>query len=97
MPVELRDMKEIPIPKLLNTLEQVNIERFSGGYEETSKKLIIGVSSSIVSLLIILGIIARKWIAKWRGSKRTSEKRVELSLVNSAAGPKSVQRPNFLG
>ena len=57
--------------------------------------MIIGVSSSIVVLLIILGIIARKWIVKWRGSKRTSEKGVELSLVNSAAGPKSVQCPNF--
>ena len=41
--VELHDMEEIPIHQLLNTLEQVNIERFSGGYEETLKKLIIGV------------------------------------------------------
>ena len=97
MPVKLRDMEEIPICKLLNTLEQVNIERFSGGYEETPKKLIIGVSSSIIGILIIFGIIARKWIVRWRGSKRTSEKEVELSLVNSAAGLKSVQRPNFSG
>ena len=37
------------------------------------------------------------WIIKWKGSKRTSEKGVELSLVNSAAGPKSVQCPNFSG
>ena len=34
MPVELRDMEEIPICKLLNTLEQVNIERFSGGMKK---------------------------------------------------------------
>ena len=34
---------------------------------------------------------------KWRGSRRTSEKGVELPLLNSAVGPKSVQRPNFSG
>ena len=37
MQVELRDMEEIPIRKLLNTLEQLNIERFSGGMKKPRK------------------------------------------------------------
>ena len=59
--------------------------------------MIIEVSSSIVGILIIFGMIARKRIVWWRGSKRTSEKEVELSFVNSAAGPKHELRKEIVG
>ena len=58
-------------------------------------KLIIGVSVGMVGILIILEIIARKWIVKWRGSKRTSEKEITLSPVNSAVGSKCIQHPKI--
>ena len=96
IPVELLDMEEIPIRKLLNTLEQINIERFIESYGETPIKLIIGVVTGIVGILI-LGVVARMWIIRRKKGRRTSEKEINLSIVHDAAGSGSVQHPCLSG
>ena len=53
-------MEEIPIQKLLNALEQVEVERFSERPTGVSMTLIIGVSVAVVSILIFWGVVAKR-------------------------------------
>lgn len=64
IPVVLRDTREIPIRKLLNTLEQINVERFSEWSEGFPMTLIIGVSVGIVGLLLCFQLIVGRWIVR---------------------------------
>ena len=69
IPGKLCEMEEIPIQKLLNALEQVEVERFRERPKGVSMTLIIGVSVAVVSIIIILGVVAKRWIARKREGK----------------------------
>ena len=94
IPGKLREMEEIPIQKLLNALEQVEVERFRERPKGVSMMLIIGVSVAVVSIIIILGVVAKRWIARKREGKRPTGAQISLSLLNGAVGTASPQRPN---
>ena len=97
IPEELRDMQEIPIKKLLNSLELVDVERFSERPKGVSMTLIIGVCVVVVSILIFFGVVAKWWIARKRGGKRSEGAQIIWSLLKDAVGTESVQRPNVSG
>ena len=97
IPGKLREMEEIPIQKLLNALEQVEVERFSERPKGVTMTLIIGVSVAVVSILIFLGVVAKRWIARKREGKRPTGAQISLSLLNGVVGTASPQRPNVSG
>ena len=97
MPGKLSEMEEIPIQKLLNALEQVEVKRFSERAKGVSMTLIIGVSVVVVSILIFLGVVAKRLIARKRKGKRPTGAQMSLALLDGAVGTASPQRPNVSG
>ena len=97
IPGKLREIEEIPIQKLLNALEQVEVERFCERPKRVSMTLIIGVSVAVVSILIFWGVVAKRWIARKREGKRPTGAQISLSLLNGAVGTASPQLPNVSG
>ena len=95
IPGKLREMEEIPIQKLLNALEQVEVERFRERPKGVSMTLIIGVSVAVVSILIFLGVVAKWSIARKREGPTGAQ--ISLSLLNGAGGTTSPHRPKVSG